>query len=137
MVQSAYEDLQRRTLSSIRGMLGQLVYLADQRSASGLYRHWGFERTHGMTTAQTTFARAHERLIGTILKTQLRSLREDLAQASEAAETSPVSYVSKLTASPSQLLPANCQKMTGSHLISVLQTLAILEKRSQEHSLSS
>ena len=137
MVHSAYEDLQRRTLDKIRGMLEQLVYLAEQRSSSGLYQHWGFERTHGTATAQTTFTRAHQSLIGTILRTKMRSLREDLAQTSAAAETSPVSYVSKLTASPGQLLPVNCPKMTGSHLISVLQTLSILESHSRTRSRSS
>ena len=137
MVQSAYEDLQRRTLARISGVWGKLTYLAGQRSADGFYRHWGFERAHGTAAAQITFARAHQSLLGEILRAKLRELREDLAQTSAAEETSPISYVSKLTASPSWLMPPDCLKAAELHLTSVLKTLSILENRSQRGSRAS
>lgn len=129
-VKSAYEDLRHRTLGGMEGIWAKLAYIAERRSSNGHYRHWGFERTHGTESAQDAFARVHQSLVETVLQTRLRSLKEDLAQASSVAGTNPVSYVAKLTADVDRLLPSNCSKMTESHLISILNTLAILENRS-------
>lgn len=136
-VKSAYEDLRDRTLDKIVWLWGKLTYVAERRSANGTYQHWGFERTHGTAAAQETFARVHHSLIDTILQTRLRLLREDLEQASSAAGTSPVSYVSKLTSGQRRLLPSNCQKVTEQHLTSILKILSLLETRSQSGSQAS
>ena len=136
-LKSAYEDLRQTTLSKIDGIWEKLTYITGRRSADGHHEHWGFVRTHGTTNAQEAFARAHQSLIGTVLRTRLRSLREDLEQASGAARTSPVSYVRNLVADPVRLLPSGCQRMTEQHLISVLETLLILEARRQSNSRSS
>ena len=129
-VKSAYQDLRERTLDRITWLWGKLTYVAGRRSADGTYQHWGFERTHGAAAAQETFARAHHSLIETILQTRVRLLRDDLEQASSAAGTSPVSYVSKLPLTQRGLLPSNCQKATELHLISILKILSLLESRS-------
>src|SRR5262249_39760150 len=101
------------------------------------YQHWGFERAHGTVTTQVTFSRAHQSLVETILRTQLRLLRDELAEASAAAETNPVSYVGKLTESPHWLMPVDFSEMTRLHLVTVLQTLSVLENRSRSDSRSS
>jgi hypothetical protein len=136
-VKSAEEDLRERTLGKITGIWGKLTYLAGRRSADGRYQHWGFQRAHGTESAQDAFLRVHHSLIGTILQTRLRSLRDELAQSSSAAGTSPSSYVSMLRAGLYGLLPAGCPKATELHLISILKTLAILESHSQPGSRSS
>jgi len=136
-LKSASEDLRQRTLDKIAGLWGKLTYIADRRSTDGRYQHWGFERTHGTVTAQETFARAHQSLLGIILRTRLSSLREDLEQASGAAGTSPASYVSQLTAGLHRLLPSGCPKMTELHLTSVLKTLLHLEARREADAQSS
>lgn len=136
-VKSAYEDLRDRTLDKIAWLWGKLTYVAERRSADGTYEHWGFERTHGTAAAQETFARVHHSLIEKILQTRLRVLREDLEQASSAAGTSPVSYVSKLKAGQRRLLPSNCQKVTELHLTSILKILSLLETRSRPGSQAS
>jgi len=136
-LKSAREDLRQRTLDKIQGIWGKLTYIADRRSADGAYQHWGFERTHGAATAQETFARAHQSLLGIVLKTPLSSLQEDLKQTSGAAGTSPASYVSQLTAGLHRLLPSGCSKMAERHLISVLKTLSLLEAQREPGSQSS
>ena len=127
---SAYDDLLQTTLGRVAGLWGKLSYLAGLRSDGG-YRHWGFERVHGEATAQDTFAHAHRSLIGKTLRSRLRLLRDDLEQTSGAEGVSPASYVSRLTAGLHQLLPSGCPRMTKLHLVSILETLSILETRRQ------
>ena len=136
-LKSAYDDLRQRTLEKIEGVWAKLTYVAERRSEEGGYKHWGFERVHGPATAQNTFARAHNSLVGTILRTRLKLLREDLEQSSGAAGVNPASYAWKLRAGLYQLLPLRCPKMTELHLISVLKTLSVLEARQQTGSQSS
>ena len=128
-LKSAYEDLRQKTLAKVTGLWGKLAYIAHRRSSDGKYQHWGFERTHGAAAAQDSFARAHSSLVGVILRTRLRSLRDDLERSSQAEGVSSASYAAKLTASLSRLLPADCPKMAKLHLLSVLQTLSLLEAR--------
>ena len=133
-LKSAYEDLRKRTLDKVEGTWGKLSYIAERRSENGAYRHWGFERAHGTEAAQQTFARAHQSLVGTVLRTRIRSLQEDLEQASSADGSTPVSYASKLTVHLRRLLPSGSPKMTELHLFSVLKTLSLLESRQQPDS---
>src|ERR1700690_353616 len=129
VLKSAYDDLRQRTLSKIEGMWRKLTYVAERRSMEGGYQHWGFERTHGTTTAHHTFARVHQSLVGTILRTRLRLLQEDLLQSSQAEGLSPASYASKLAAGLYRLLPSGCSKATEVHLVSVVETLSVLQNR--------
>lgn len=136
-LKSAYEDLRQRTVEKIPGTWGKLKYVAGLRSSTGGYAHWGFERAHGPGATQDAFTEVHRALVKTILRTRLRALREDLEQACEADGISPVSYASKLSASPNQLLPSGCPKESELHLLSVLETLLILEARKNVGSQSS
>jgi hypothetical protein len=129
VLKSAYDDLLQRTLGKIEGMWRKLTYVAERRALEGGYQHWGFERTHGTTAAHHTFARVHQSLVGTILRTQLRPLEEDLMLSSQAEGISPASYVSKLAAGLSRLLPSGCSKATEVHLVSVVETLSALQNR--------
>ena len=128
-MKSAYDDLRQRTLGKIDGIWRRLTYIAGRRSQEGGYEHWGFERTHGTATAHHTFARAHQSLVGTILRTRLRLLEEDLEQSSQAEGISPASYVSKLAAGLYRLLPSGCSRVTELHLVSVVETLSVLQNR--------
>ena len=130
-LKSAYDDLRQRTLGKIEGVWRRLSYLAERRSSEGAYLHWGFERKHGTTSAHHAFARAHQSLVGTILRTRLRLLQEDLEQCSQAEGVSPVSYASKLAAGLYHLLPSSCSKATELHLLSVVETLSVLQSRQE------
>jgi hypothetical protein len=127
---SAYDDLRERTLTKIEGVWRRLTYVAERRSIDdGAYQHWGFERTHGMATTRQTFARAHQSMLGTILRTRLRLLHEDLEHSSRIEGVSPISYASKLAADLNRLLPSGCSRATQLHLESVVETLEALQNR--------
>ena len=131
VLKSAYDDLRERTLGKIEGIWRKLTYIAERRSLEGGYQHWGFERTHGTATAHHTFARAHQSLVGTILRTRIHVLQEDVKQSSQAEGVSSASYVSKLAAGLHRLLPSGCSKVTELHLVSVVETLSVLQNRQQ------
>jgi hypothetical protein len=136
-LKSAYDDLRQRTVEKIPGTWGRLKYVAGLRSPAGGYAHWGLERTHGPGAAQDAFREVHRMLVKTILRTRLSALREDLGQSGEAEGISPASYASKLSASLNHLLPSGCPKESELHLLSVLETLTILEARKNTGSQSS
>ena len=136
-LKSAYDDLRQRTVEKIPGTWGKLKYVAGLRSSTGGYAHWGLERVHGTGAAQGAFMEVHRALVKTILRTRLSALREDLGRSSEAEGISPVSYASRLSVSLSQLLPSGCPKESELHLLSVLETLTILEVRRHAGSQSS
>jgi hypothetical protein len=136
-LKSAYDDLRQRTVEKIPGTWGRLKYVAGLRSSSGGYAHWGLERVHGPGAAQAAFLEVHKALVKTILRTRLSALREDLGQSSEAEGISPESYASRLSVGLNQLLPSGCPKESELHLLSVLETLTILEARKNTGSQSS
>src|ERR1700722_9768613 len=128
-LKSAYDDLRQLTLGKIEGIWRKLAYIAERRSLQGGYQHWGFERTHGTASAHHTFARAHQSLVGTILRTRLPLLQEDLEQSSQLEGLSPSSYASRLAAGLFHLLPSGCSRVTELHLVSVVETLSVLQNR--------
>lgn len=136
-LKSAYEDLRQRTLEKIPGTWEKLKYVAGLRSSQGGYKHWGFERHHGIGAAQSAFAEVHKTLVKTVLRTRLSALREDLQRSSEVELVSPESYASKLSAGLNQLLPADSPKEAELHLVSVLESLSALAARQDEGSQSS
>jgi hypothetical protein len=137
-LKSAYDDLRQRTMEKIPGTWEKLKYVAGLRSSQGgVYKHWGFERHHGIGAAQSAFSEVHNTLVKTVLRTRLSTLREELEQSSEAEAVSPVSYASKLSVGLNRLLPADCPKEAQSHLFSVLETLSALAVHKDEDSQSS
>ena len=134
-LKSAYDDLRERTLAKIEGVWGKLVYVADRRSTEAGYEHWGFERKHGTVTARNAFARAHQSLVGTILRTRLRLLVDDVEHSRRVEGVSSASYVRKLTGDLYRLLPSGCSKATELHLASVLRVLSILQDSQAQSAL--
>lgn len=135
-LKSAYEDLFETTLGKIQGLWGKLCYLAGRREADG-YKHWGFERAHGAEATQDTFSQAHQSLIATILRSRLKVLRDDVEHSSGAEGLTAASYVERLEAGQSQLLPPESPEATELHLVSVLKALANLESQKASDSQSS
>ena len=52
--------------------------------ASGNYSHWGLTRAYGEVAAQQALAEAHRLLFLRLLRTPLRTLRDDVMVSSEA-----------------------------------------------------
>lgn len=127
-LKSALEDLLATTLASVSGIVGKLDYVATLRGAGGMYSHWGLSRVHGEGAAQQALAEAHRLLFLKLLRTSLRTLRNELTASSSARQMSPLEYVESLHHQALSLLPDNLGGGSVRHFNSVLRALSSLEK---------
>src|SRR5713101_7376171 len=128
-LKSAFEDLIGTTLAAVSGIIAKLEYVSSLRSFFGsLYSHWGLARVHGEGAAQGALAEAHRLLFLKVLRTSLRSLREDVAVSSGAAHMDPGQYVEELRGHLPTLLPPDMGGGSERHFSSVLLALSSLTK---------
>jgi len=126
-LKSALEDLLGTTLAGIAGLARKIEYIASLRdTATGAYSHWGLTRAYGESAAQHALAEAHRLLFLTMLRTPLRTLRDDVVVSSGALEMTAGEYVERLRSHAPALLPADLGGGSARHFSSVLQALSIL-----------
>jgi hypothetical protein len=126
-LKSALEDLTENTLALIAGMVGKIDYVSRLRDAPGRsYSHWGLSNTYGEPAVQQAVAEVHQLLFLRLLRTPLRTLREDVAVSSAAAGMSGREYVEKLRGREQALLPEDLGGGSRRHFSSVLHVLSIL-----------
>jgi len=78
-LQSAYEDLLRRTLASIPCDLARLIYLASTRDYnSGTYHHEGLSARHEPAEAGDALKTAHQEIFFKLASTNLEKLVDEL-----------------------------------------------------------
>src|SRR5579872_5621355 len=82
-LRSALQDVKETTLSAITGLLARLAYLGSLRHGHGRYEHWGMELVHGREAAEKALKSAHIEVMGTVLRTPLPSLEQDLRESGE------------------------------------------------------
>ena len=126
-LKSALEDLLGTTLAGIAGLARKIEYIASLRdTATGAYSHWGLTRAYGESAAQHALAEAHRLLFLTMLRTPLRTLRDDVVVSSGGLEMTAGEYVERLRSHAPALLPADLGGGSARHFSSVLQALSIL-----------
>jgi hypothetical protein len=126
-LRSALEDLSETTLAGVAGIAGKIEYVASLRDAtSGCYSHWGLTRAYGDAAAQDALAEAHRLLFLRLLRTPLRTLRDDVMVSSRELQMTAGEYVEGLRSRLPALLPADLGGGSARHFSSVLETLSIL-----------
>jgi hypothetical protein len=121
---SVYEDFVVRTLASLPGSLGKLVYLASLRDDAGDYCHWGMSRTFGQGSASAALAEAHTEAWLEVLRTPIPTLfaeTQDSEMGSEAWREQP-----------EQLAPPDAGGGTKRHFNSILLALSLLSQAAKE-----
>lgn len=74
-VQEAYEDLESRTLATLRGSFGRLIYLASMRDYNtGRYYHEGLARRFSEMAAAEAIAKCHRETFHVLLRSSLGTL---------------------------------------------------------------
>jgi hypothetical protein len=116
---SPFEDLMKRTLASIDGLLHKLDYIAKLRSKTGKYEHWGLERTHGALATERVLADVHSELYLELLRTPLSELRDEAVEGKTASGEI-------LHSSSQQLMPADPRGGSAAHFNSVVLALDLL-----------
>ena len=127
-LRSALEDLSATTLHAVSGCLRRLEYLAGLRAEKGEYKHWGFSRVYGETSAKTALTTAHKEAVSKVLCTPLGVLLEDVEKSTRAAGVEAERYLQTLAEKDASLLPSNPGAGSARHLKSVLHALLGLER---------
>jgi hypothetical protein len=126
-LQSALEDLLGRTLAGVEGITGKIEYVASLRDVqSGGYSHWGLSRAYGEDAAQQALAEAHRLLFLRMLRTPLRTLRDEVVMASGTLQMTASEYMEKVRTRMPALVPQDLGGGSARHFSSVLDALSIL-----------
>jgi hypothetical protein len=127
-LKSAFEDVIGTTLAAISGIIARLDYVSGLRSTSRkTYAHWGLGRVYGDSAADRALAEAHRLLFLKLLRTSLRTLREDV-EVSCGEEFSADQYIANLRDNVPALLPEDLGGGSERHFNSVLLALSALPK---------
>jgi predicted metal-dependent hydrolase len=96
ILQEAYDDLCRRSLSKVPGDLARLIYLASTREYNtGKYHHDGLAARYGLEAAEQALREAHRRTFEKIATCALEELVQQLQ-----------CYVSSTSRGPEEILRA-------------------------------
>jgi hypothetical protein len=126
-LQSALEDLLGTTLAGVTGIVGKIEYVASLRDAhSGAYSHWGLSRAYGEQAAQQAMMEAHRLLFIKLLRTPLRTLRDDVMLSSGALQMTASEYMERFQNQLPALLPQELSGGSAQHFNSVLHALSLL-----------
>ena len=91
---SAYDDLLRRTLSSIQGDLARLIYLASTRDYnSGMYHHEGLSARYSPEQARDALQAAHRDIFFRLIGFSLKELVTDLESYVRMSHEAPTGFV--------------------------------------------
>ena len=121
---SAYEDFVVRTLASLPGVLGKLVYLGSLRNHAGDYCHWGMSRTFGQSRTAEALAQAHTEAWLEALRTPSPALFAETQDLEMGSET--------WRGQREKLTPPEVGGGTKRHLNSILLALSLLSQAAKE-----
>ena len=124
-LKSALDDVLEVTLTAVSGIVGKLEYLSSLRETKDSYSHWGLARVYGEGAAQQALAEAHRTFFLVILRTSLRTLRDDVAVSSREEQPAE-EYVGDLRSRLTSLLPSDMGGGSARHFSSVLHALSSL-----------
>ncbi|MFZ0294595.1 MAG: hypothetical protein WAL52_13395 [Candidatus Sulfotelmatobacter sp.] len=127
-LKSALQDLRETTLAAVAGLLARLSYLGSLRRQEGGYRHWGLSLIYGDESSERALKAAHTEVLSKVLRTPISELEEDLRESSQTGSKTSTGYIEGMQQQFTQLLPSPQDKVSASHLNSVLVALSALEK---------
>jgi hypothetical protein len=131
-LKSALDDVLEVTLTAVSGIVGKLEYLSGLRETKDSYSHWGLARVYGEGAAQQALAEAHRAFFLVILRTSLRTLRDDVAVSSREEQKPAEEYVDDLRSRLASLLPPDLGGGSARHFSSVLHALSSLASNQAE-----
>ena len=123
---SAIDDVLDVSLAAVSGIVRKLEYLSSLRETTDSYSHWGLARVYGEEAAQQALAEAHRMIFLAILRTSLRTLRDDVAVSSGEEQKLAEDYVRDLRGRLPSLLPSDMGGGSARHISSVLHALSSL-----------
>jgi hypothetical protein len=123
---SAYEDFVRRTLPCLRTRWQKLGYIADLKTESGRYSHWGLARVHGEEAAESSIAQAHAEVWVDILRTPMSVLMKELEETASDEVGGPEQCLVRLK--HGAVVPRQLNGGSPQHFRSIVATLSALSR---------
>lgn len=122
---SPVEDFLIRSLGPLSGVLSRLNFMAELRTETGSYEHWGMAQKYGEGIAKNALSEAHSRVWIELLRTPIRMIEHDLIK--EECKTYGVERLfDELSAAA---IPANKLGGSARHFHLIAETLAILRRK--------
>lgn len=91
---NAYDDLLRRTLSSIQSDLARLIYLASTRDYnSGVYHHEGLSARYGPESTRVALRAAHKDIFYKLIGLSLEELVNELEIYVRISREAPTGFI--------------------------------------------
>lgn len=91
---NAYDDLLRRTLSSIQSDLTRLIYLASTRDYnSGVYHHEGLSARYGPESTRVALRAAHKDIFYKLIALSLEELVNELEIYVRISREAPTGFI--------------------------------------------
>lgn len=116
---SLKEDLQETTLGGLPGgVLARMAYLAELRSPTAGYEHWGMARVHGEAAVQAALHEAHVETMDTVLRRPLAELYGEGEQQAGMFQRPPA-----------ELLPPATDALRAAHFNLVWDALMRVSRR--------
>jgi len=93
-INSAYDDLLRRTLSGIQCDLARLIYLASTRDYnSGMYHHEGLSARYGPEKTRDALQTAHRDIFYRLVALRLEELVNELQSYVRMSHEAPMEFI--------------------------------------------
>ena len=86
-IRTPLEDFVKTTMAAVPGYWHKLVYLANLRSSSQTYDHWGMARRYGFAASHAAISAAHSDLFVEVLRAPIKTLLEDASAAIEPEQS--------------------------------------------------
>src|SRR5437016_5593215 len=109
-IRTPLEDFVKTTMAAVPGYWHKLVYLANLRSSSQTYDHWGMARRYGFAASHSAISAAHSELFVEVLRTPIKKLVEDARVGDEpdqSGEAKQGQLLQELWESRGRLLPTD------------------------------
>jgi hypothetical protein len=122
---SPVEDFLIRSLGPLPTVLSRLCFVAELRTETGSYEHWGMAQMYGEEVAKNALSETHSRVWIELLRTPIRMIEHDLIE-DECKEHRVERVFDELAAAA---IPANKLGGSARHFQLIAETLVILRRK--------
>ena|SRR5437763_6931172 len=132
-IRTPLEDFVKTTMAAVPGYWHKLVYLANLRSSSQTYDHWGMARRYGFAASHAAISAAHSDLFVEVLRTPIKTLVEDASAAIEpvqSAEERQGLLLQELWESRGRMLPTDLGGGSAKHFeVTILTVQRLIQNQ--------
>ena len=132
-IRTPLEDFVKTTMAAVPGYWHKLVYIANLRSSSKTYDHWGMARRYGFSASHAAISAAHSDLFVEVLRTPVKKLVEDVRTSVEPRQEESMGhgqFLQELWESRGRMLPTDLGGGSAKHFeVTLLTVRRLIQKQ--------